>query len=308
MDLLTDSDKIRVRLLDDKSDYTLWRIRVRAFISSRGLDYVFGDIVLEDQVTFTGRKRQANKIIMNALMDPAFRVLSSIFGNPKEMLVKLDARYHVKFTASKISRMSELVTVWYKSLCDDVARHIDVLLGIIEQLRLTKNSLENFVAIRTFISSIQVLILAAVTASIKAISERDLKWEDVSARLIEEVINLRYLPGSSFKANSASLHCQVCLHTLHSTEKCFLSTKNPDSKLQLPNGTMQQVLIPPKWKQDKGKNPTPSNIKQSESGTSVMAKAKRWNYNQTSDRMMLDSEITSHKAPFSKKIGCRKIM
>lgn len=171
MDLLTASDKIRVRLLDDKSDYTLWRIRVRAFISSRGLDYVFGDIVLEDQVTFTGRKRQANKIIMNALMDPAFRVRSSIFGNPKEMLVKLDARYHVKFTASKISRMSELVSVWYKSLCDDGSRHIDVLLGIIEQLRLTKTSLENFVAIRTFISSIQVLILASVTASIKAISE-----------------------------------------------------------------------------------------------------------------------------------------
>lgn len=105
-------------------------------------------------------------------------------------------------------------------------------------------NLEDSVAVGVLISSIQVPELDPETASIKAISERDLKWEDLHARLIEEVADLRHIPGNSFKANAASVHCQICLRSLHPTEKCFLNPMSPDNKLQLPHGTVQQILKP----------------------------------------------------------------
>lgn len=214
---------------------------------------MFSNTVQEDQVTFTKRKQQASNIIVNALRDLALRIVRAITGNPKDMLIKLDARYDSKSTASKISRMSELVSDRYKSLREDVAKHIDRLSGIIVQLRLMDTNLEDSVAVEILIWSIQVPELASETASIKKISERDLKREDVSARLVEEVADLPNIPGNSFKANAASVHCQICLRTSHPTEKCFLNPINPDSKLQLPNGTVQQILKPSKGKQDKGK-------------------------------------------------------
>lgn len=37
---MAESDKIRIKQLDDKSDYTLWSIRAIAAISAKGLDKV----------------------------------------------------------------------------------------------------------------------------------------------------------------------------------------------------------------------------------------------------------------------------
>lgn len=132
MDSPTDSDKLRTRQLDDKSNYTLLRIRIWAATSSRGLDDVFGNTVQEDQVKSTKRKQQASNIIGNALRDPALRILRSFIGNPKDTLIKLDVRYDSKSTVFKISRMSEVVSDRYASLRKNVSKHIDRLLRIIE--------------------------------------------------------------------------------------------------------------------------------------------------------------------------------
>lgn len=131
MDSLQYSDKLRIRPPDDKSDYTLWRIRVWAAISSKGLLDVFGNTAPENQVKFTERKLQASNIVVNALSDPSLWVVRSVIGNLKEMLVKLNAKYDSKSTASKISRMSELVSIRYTNLRVDIARRVDRLFGTI---------------------------------------------------------------------------------------------------------------------------------------------------------------------------------
>lgn len=175
MDSLIDPDKLRFFPLNDKSNFTLWRIRVWAATSSRGLNDVFGNIFPEDQVKFTERKQQASNIILNALSDPALRVVRSVGENPRDMLVNLNATYDMESTASKISRMSEMVSVRYTSLRYDIAKHINRLSGIIEKLRSMGTNLQDSVVIGILISSIQMTELALVTASVKTISERDLK-------------------------------------------------------------------------------------------------------------------------------------
>lgn len=111
MDLFVEFSMLPVRSLDEKSNYSLWHIRVRAVISSRGLNEVSGDTVPDNQVMFTERKQQAGNIIVNALSDPALRVVRSVIGIHQKMLVKLDPRYNSKSTASKTSRISDLVSV-----------------------------------------------------------------------------------------------------------------------------------------------------------------------------------------------------
>ena len=37
---MSGQDKLRIRQLDEKSDYSLWRIRLSPAVSAKGLDYV----------------------------------------------------------------------------------------------------------------------------------------------------------------------------------------------------------------------------------------------------------------------------
>lgn len=55
-------------------------------------------------------RKQPSNILISALGDHALRVVLSVIGQPCDMLVKLDACYDFKSTASKISRMVELVS------------------------------------------------------------------------------------------------------------------------------------------------------------------------------------------------------
>lgn len=162
--------------------------------------------------------------------------------------------------------------------------------------------LEDSATIGILMSSLQVPKLAIVTASIKTIPQRNLKWQHVSARVIEEAANLRQASDSGFKANAVSIHCQICSRSSHSTERSFLNPLNPDNKLQLSNGAVQHILTPSKRKEYRVKSHTPGKSKQSKSGGSAMAKIKSRQKNQKSDWRLMDSSTTSHMTPFSEKV------
>lgn len=130
MDSLRDLHKLRVRPLDYKSDYTLWCIRIRAATICKGLHDVFENTAPENEVKLTERKFQASNIAVNTISDPALRVVRSELENPEKMLVKLNARYDSKSTASKIFRMSEVVSVRYTNLRHDVAKPFQRLFGV----------------------------------------------------------------------------------------------------------------------------------------------------------------------------------
>lgn len=96
---MIDLDKTRIKPLDDRRDYTLWRISVLAAISAKGLDQVFeqGTSVQESpsSLSTAGHSgtveqfQQAGKIIDSELGDDAFRVVCSAIGNPRVIAEKL---------------------------------------------------------------------------------------------------------------------------------------------------------------------------------------------------------------------------
>ena len=62
---MSDSDKIRIKKLDDKSDYGLWKFRVKAAFSAKGVQdalHVHIGIRVEDS-----HKTTASGIIVSAL-------------------------------------------------------------------------------------------------------------------------------------------------------------------------------------------------------------------------------------------------
>lgn len=87
------------------------------------------------------------------------------------MLVKLDERYDSKATASRIWKMSELVSLRYVSLKENIGIHIDKIEALIEQLKNIRTTIEDVLAVGIHVASIDVQQFLQVTAAIKTLSE-----------------------------------------------------------------------------------------------------------------------------------------
>lgn len=57
-----------------------------------------------------------------------------VIGDPDKVLNKWDARYDSKSTASRISTMSELVSITYPSLRQNIYKYVDFITELAEQL------------------------------------------------------------------------------------------------------------------------------------------------------------------------------
>ena len=301
---MTDLDKFRIKPLDDKSDYCLWRIRVTAAISAKGLECVFEKDNEKSSETSAASSsantkptseqcQQASNIIVSALGDHALRVVRSVIGKPQEMIMKLDDRYDSKTIASRISKMSELVSLRYTSIKDDMDKHIDKMAGLIEQLRAMGSIFDDALAIGILVASIDVSELLPATAAIKTLSDKEVKWEDVSSRLIDEAKNLKsgFTNNRSYAANT---NCAICGKSNHTTDRCFLNPLNPKNKLKLKSDPKKPVSENQKDNdQDNGNKSNSDQKKKKSKERSALAHTKKIKY-PTVDKMMLDSGTTSH--------------
>lgn len=206
---MTDSDKMRIKPLDGKSDYALWRLRVEAACDAKGLTEAFSSEKKpagSDTERLVAVRKQASGIIVSALGDHALRVVRSVVGNPAAMLEKLDARYDSKSTASKITKMSKLVSVRFSNPKAGIEKHIDAMAALLEQLKAMNAKMDDSLAVGILIASIDVPDLKPVVAAIKTLSDSVATWETVSERLIDEWRGLRKTsqPGESSAAATAS--------------------------------------------------------------------------------------------------------
>lgn len=303
---MADQDKLRIRPLDEKSDYSLWRLRIKAAISSKGLRNVFLDSSYKtagastpdapdvgQSVTATeDQKEQASNIIVSALGDHALRVVRSVIGLPHVMLQKLDARYDSKSTATRISKMAELVCVKFTNAREDISKHVDRLAGLLEQLRSMNTPLPDSLAIGILVASIEVSELTPVTAAIKTLADKDLNWEEVSSRLIEECKALRTSSGKD-RAAAASCVCALCHKPGHDIENCFQNPLNPNNRLNLSDKSRGK-------RQHGGKD---RNGQKKNFERAAMARPSRSALNGLPpDRMLLDSGTTSHMTPLSNRV------
>ena len=86
---MTDYDKVRIRPLDEKSDYSLWRLRVESAVDKKGLTAAFTQKeapLCVDAVAFENQKKQASGIIFKALGDHSLHVVRNEKDKPVEML------------------------------------------------------------------------------------------------------------------------------------------------------------------------------------------------------------------------------
>lgn len=102
---MTEQDKLRIRQLDDKSDYSLWPIRVLAAMSAKKLTNAMSDMAKDvERSTYEDHAQQASNIIIATLSDNALRVVRSAIGKPKDMINKLYDRYDSKELRLKLPK------------------------------------------------------------------------------------------------------------------------------------------------------------------------------------------------------------
>lgn len=297
-----ETTKTRIVPLDDRSDYALWRIRVKAAISARKLSAVFSVIADRADEKTKEQMEEASNIIVSALSDHALRVVRSVIDDPAAMLAKLDDRYDSKTTASKITKMVELVSVRYSSLKDSMPRHVDKIAALVEQLQAMGTKLDNALVVGILIASITVDELKPASAAIKTLTDDNLKWEDVTARLIEEVKSLKVDHNqSSRQATHNQNGCAICGKSNHHTDACFLNPLNKDNKLGVNDEIVRKITDSAtngKTSPNPGESGRQGGRGSSKGGRSAMAKVK----NSKVDRMMLDSGTSAHMTPLGNRL------
>lgn len=211
---------------------------------------------------------------------------------------------------SRISKMSELLSIQYTSLRDEIEKHIDRMAGVMEQLRGMGTTFDDALAIGSLVASIEVQELMPTVAAIKTLSDKDIRWKAVSSRLIEEVKNLKS-SGRSNRAHSANVCCGICGKTNHTTSKCFLNPLNPNNKLNLKISNSKE--------KDSTSDKEASDIKKNENSSGSKKKKKKKDRSaiarivgdsstsRTADRMMLDSGTTSHLTASASRIKHKQV-
>lgn len=301
---MEDTTKSRIVPLDDKSDYALWRIRIRAAISARKLGIVFDRTADKEDDKVVEKMEEASNLIVSALSDHALRVVRSVIGDPAAMMAKLDDRYDSKTTASKITKMVELVSVRYSSLKESMPRHVDKIAALVEQLRSMGTTLDEPLVIGILIASLTVDELKPASAAIKTLSDEKLQWEDVTARLIEEVKTLKSDRGqSSRQATHDERSCAICGLNNHRTGSCYLNPLNKLNKLGLTESTVRDISEHTGFKSGGSPSRTPKKGKSKKKtgappNRSAMAKVNK----RGDDLMMLDSGTTAHMTPHGNRL------
>lgn len=179
---MTDSDKNNIKPLTDKSDievprtstYSLWKVRVEAECGKKNCEEALQEPSNRPETDdFAKKKRLASSIIIYALSDAPLRIVLTVKDNPAKMFEKLDARYASKTAASKITKMTELITLKYTSLKADISAHIDHMAAMIEQLMGMNVTIEDSFSVAILVASIEVTALRSATTAIKTLAEDD---------------------------------------------------------------------------------------------------------------------------------------
>ena len=295
---MTDTDKLRIKQLDDKDDYRLWRIRIAAACDGKGLEAVLdhkecprGDA--DEKKKFVSDQKKASNIIVAALSDKALRVVRANIGNPHLMLTKLDERYDSKSTAARIAKMTELISMRYDNLKRSMGVHIDQMAGLLEQLHSMNTPIPDELSIALLISSLHVEELAPISAAVKTLSDADVTWEKVTARLLEEHQALKDRIKIQERATTLRKSCELCKKTGHEIDSCWLNPRNPKNRLGINSkGTRSKehsssadAQIPALVSQER-----PKRNKKSRAAVARIMACKLYE----NELMMLDSGTTAH--------------
>lgn len=237
---MAEPEKARIDPLREGQDFATWKIRIEAICHSKGLIAALEheqkpDSAKESDEIFHSNQKKACGIIVSALSNEALRVVRSDIGNPCVMLRKLGERYDSKTAASRIAKMTELISLRYTSSKQDMGKHIDKMRGILEKLDAMNTNIPHELSIAILIASVDAIELVPTTAALKTLSDENATWDTVSARLIEEQQSLKSKYRRLEKVQTAKPYCHLFSKKGHTTERCWLNPRNPNNKLDSVN-------------------------------------------------------------------------
>jgi gag-polypeptide of LTR copia-type len=164
------------------------------------------------------QNRKAAAIIINGLGDKPLRVFSNHTKDPQVMLQKLRERYASTKISTRMSLMSELQSLRYKS--GDTGENIDRYTGLMDRLESISAKVPEELAIIMFLHSMNGKI-EAIIATIRTMGDDKLTWDDVTARLLEEVNNSTPRQASGHQsalttfAGPSRESCSQCSRSVH---------------------------------------------------------------------------------------------
>lgn len=127
--------------------------------------------------------------------------------------------------------------------------------AITEHLRKIKTIFEDALVIEIFVTSSFVEPLRPATAVFKTLSDKNLKWEDVTARLIEVIKALKTEKESVTSAQSWEVDtCRNFIKQGHDTDHFYRNALNSNKKLNLPSGSKSEESRKSLLKKSKGRN------------------------------------------------------
>ena len=231
------------------SDYHLWQLRLLAILESKDLSVCIkedssatiesmrdGTLVL---IPTEEQNRKAAAIIINGLGDKPLRVVSNHTKDPQVMLQKLRERYASTKLSTRMSLMSELQSLRYKS--GDMGEYIDRYTGLLDRLESMSAKVPEELAIIMFLHSMNGKF-EAIIAAIRTMGDDKLTWDDVTARLLEEANNSTPRQSSGHQsalttfAGPSRESCSQCSRSGHTADQCWWNPNNPQNKLSQ-NGT-----------------------------------------------------------------------
>lgn len=92
-------------------------------------------------------------IIVSALSHSALRIILTVVGDPLQRLDKLDPRFDSQLSTTKISKITELVSLRNHNVKDDITNHTDLTAALLKQLKGLKTIADDEVQIGIFIAS-----------------------------------------------------------------------------------------------------------------------------------------------------------
>ena len=174
-------------------DFALWMLRMEAVLEVKELmgivDGTEGSPEEDDEEAlsaFNIKVRKARALLINSLGDRPLRAVQKAKRSPKGMWKKLHDRYA---TSSSASRIQVHMALHSKKLKPDEVMEdfIDGFESLFERLAAMDYEIEESMKVAMLLSSFDSSKdYDHVISALKTLSKKELIWDDISARLIEE--------------------------------------------------------------------------------------------------------------------------
>ena len=96
------------------------------------------------------------------------------------MIEKVFGRFDFKSTASKISKMVDLVSHRFNNPRSDITKQIDRMAAVLQQLAAIKAIMDEGLQVEMLVASIDFVEMRAVVACLKTLADVEVKWDSVA--------------------------------------------------------------------------------------------------------------------------------